>query len=182
MLYSHLTQYIKGRRPGRGRYCDNHRRAGSARLPATWLTAPRRFCQAFEMIRLATGKQQEPRYLSQFITTHARVTLINSFAISKHPQMIFGISMRVHVAKLNLIGKLGVFLFVFPISIATYITSRPSIGTSWLRSLGKTGCITAAPLPSRSFLTIIITTSLIGLVMIFLGREFVATEENDGSR
>lgn len=81
--------------------------------------------------------------------------------------------------ELTTMGKIGVALFILPPPIAAFYSLPPSANDGQkvyrqaLRDIGGTPEIF---MPSPTILILLATASLIGMVMLFLGREIVTTE------
>lgn len=87
--------------------------------------------------------------------------------------------MKVFKYRLTWIGKLGAVLFVAPTPIAAFYAMPPklSVGEEGYRQALReaTGRLEAFE-PSSALLIALATASLIGLVMLFIGREIITTE------
>ncbi|CDZ43196.1 Hypothetical protein NGAL_HAMBI1146_59690 [Neorhizobium galegae bv. officinalis] len=78
--------------------------------------------------------------------------------------------------RLTALGKLGAALFVLPTPIAAYFAIPPKPETGPLQeSLRQAGRIAEAWQPPLTLLILLATASLIGLVLLLIGREIITT-------
>lgn len=87
--------------------------------------------------------------------------------------------MKVSRYRLTTIGKLGALLFVAPTPIAAYYAIPPQLtdGQRLLAErLQEMGQAPEIFVPSPTILIMLATASLIGMVLLFVGREIVTTE------
>ncbi len=77
--------------------------------------------------------------------------------------------------RLTTLGKIGAFLFIAPTPIAAYHVQPPEL-TSFEQRLKAAGSTAYNFEPSMVWLVTLATASLIGLVLLFVGREIITTE------
>lgn len=87
--------------------------------------------------------------------------------------------MTVSRYRLTAMGKIGALLFVAPTPIAIYYVQPAQLNegaAAFQRRLSAMGATSDVFTPSITLLTVLATASLIGLVMLFVGREIVTSE------
>jgi hypothetical protein len=87
--------------------------------------------------------------------------------------------MTVSRYRLTALGKIGAVLFVAPTPLAAYyaLPAATSAGdAAFNQRLSQMGAAVETAAPSPTILIALATASLIGLVLLFIGREIVTTE------
>lgn len=87
--------------------------------------------------------------------------------------------MTVSRYRLTALGKIGAVLFVAPTPVAAYYALPPQLTEgqqTYQQALREVGGKVDAFAPSPLILIALATASLIGLVLLFIGREIVTTE------
>lgn len=87
--------------------------------------------------------------------------------------------MRVSRYRLTAMGKLGAVMFVAPTPIAAFYAIPPALSEGQIafnKRLLSIGGNVETFMPSPTILIALATASLIGLVLLFIGREIITTE------